>query len=306
MERRDHIDTTGALALTGFALLLGFNQVVIKLSAQGIQPVFMAGLRSVGAVVILWLWLRLRARGQGHEPGRGKRGSLMLARRAWGAGLLAGLLFTVEFVLLYLALDWTSVARASIIFYSMPVHLALAAHFLLPGERLTGPRVGGLLLAMAGVAWVLARPGPDAASLWGDLAALGAAIAWAGIALVVRITPLADEKPEPQLMSQLVISAVLLLAVAPLFGPVLRNPTGWHVAGIGFQIVAVASFGYLLWLVLMKLYPASGVASFAFLSPVFGVLCGWLILSEPVGVEIFGGLGMVALGLVLINRRNSG
>jgi len=45
------------------------------------------------------------------------------------------------------------------------------------------------------------------------------------------------------------------------------------------------------------------VASFSFLSPVFSVLLGWLVLGEHIGYEVIGGLVLVAMGLTLINRR---
>ena len=60
MDRKSQIDLFGAVALTGFAVFLAFNQVVIKVTNEGIQPVFLAGVRSVGAVVCLWLWLKWR------------------------------------------------------------------------------------------------------------------------------------------------------------------------------------------------------------------------------------------------------
>ena len=293
MERRDSIDGAGVAALVGFALLLGFNQVVIKVSTDGFQPVFLAGLRSVGAALAIWLWMRARA-----IP-------LALPREARGGAIALGVLFTVEFVLLYLALDRTGVGRASVIFYSMPVFVALVAHVLIPGERLNARRAAGLVLAVAGVAWVMLdrNGGGGEVSLAGDLMALGAAMSWAGIAIVVRVTPLDRVAPETQLLSQLVISAVLLMVLAPFFGPFIRALTPVHWAGYAFQTLAVASFGYLFWFFLLKRYPASAVASFSFLSPVFGVLLGWLLLGEAIGVEIIGGLVLVAVGITLINRR---
>ena len=61
-----------------------------------------------------------------------------------GAGLLMGLIFAAEFLFLFLALDLTTVVRTSIIFYSMPVWLALMAHVGLPGERITRTKAVGL------------------------------------------------------------------------------------------------------------------------------------------------------------------
>ncbi|MDQ2091288.1 DMT family transporter [Marimonas arenosa] len=291
MERKDRVDAAGAAAMVAFALLLGFNQVVIKVSTDGFQPVFLAALRSIGAVAAIWLWMRLRGI------------AIRLPREARLGALLLGLFFTSEFVCLYLSLDRTSVGRASIIFYSMPVFVALAAHLLLPAERLNATRALGLVLAMAGVAWVMADRGAGEADLTGDLLALLAAVSWAGIALVVRVTPLERVAPEVQLLSQLAISAVLLTGAAFFFGPFIRDLQPVHLAGLAFQTLAIASFGYLFWFFLMKKYPASGVASFSFLSPVFGVGLGWLMLGETVGAEIVGGLVLVAAGITLINRR---
>ena len=137
----------------------------------------------------------------------------------------------------------------------------------------------------------------------GDLLALGAALSWAGIALCVRVTPFSEVPAEQQLIWQLIVSAPLLLLAAPFFGGYLREIEPIHIAGMLFQIFAVASFGFLIWFALMKIYPASSVASFSFLSPVFAVILGWLILDEKIGAQIWLALGLVASGIFLINRR---
>jgi drug/metabolite transporter (DMT)-like permease len=291
MERKDHIDLFGATALTLFALHLAFNQVVIKVTAGGFSPVFAAGVRSAGAILVLLLWMWVRGI------------SLHIPRVAWPAGLLTGLLFAIEFMCLFTALDLTTVSRASVIFYSMPVWLAMMAHVLIPGERLTRLRVLGLGLAMVGVAIALSDRSGGLASWAGDLLALASALCWAGIALCVRITPLAQVPPAPQLLCQVAISAPILIGVAWFLGPLLRDLQPIHLAGMAFQIVAVASLGFMFWFWLMKIYPASGVASFSFLSPVFSVILGWLLLSEEVGLSIWAALVLVAAGIFLINRK---
>lgn len=291
MTRKTHIDAIGAVALTAFALNLAFNQVVVKVSTGGFQPVFMAGLRSLGACVVLMMWMRVRGV------------SLGVAHSALGGGILAGTFFAVEFILLFNALDLTTVSRASILFYAMPIWLALASHVLLPGERLSLPRLVGMGLAMAGVITAVADRGGGQASLVGDLMAIGAGMCWAGIALCVRVTALSEARAEQQLFLQLLVSTPILLGAALLFGDLIRDVQPVHVAGLIYQILAVASFGFLFWFWLLKIYPASGVASFSFLSPVFSVLLGWLILGERVGFSIWLALALVAAGLFLINRR---
>ncbi|MDF1726646.1 MAG: DMT family transporter [Sulfitobacter sp.] len=291
MERKTEIDLFGAVALTTFALHLAFNQVVIKVTAGGFSPVFAAGLRSAGAVVVLMLWMYLRGV------------SFSIPRAAYLGGIISGLLFAFEFLGLFIAIDIGSVSRTSVIFYSMPVWLTLMAHFLLPAERLSSLKTVGLALAMGGVALALLDRDAASANWTADLLALGAAFCWAGIALCVRITPLSEVPPAQQLLFQIVISAPILLLLAPLFGPMVRDIQPIHVAGLLFQIVAVASLGFLIWFWLMKIYPASSVASFSFLSPVFAVILGWLLLSEEVALSIWIALGMVSTGIWLINRR---
>jgi len=291
MERKAHIDLFGATALILFALHLALNQVVIKVTSGGFSPVFQAGLRSAGAFVVLIIWMKLRGV------------SFRVPRNAWMPGVLSGLLFTFEFICLFSALDITTVSRASVIFYSMPVWLALFAHFLLPGEALTRLKLVGLAMAMAGVVLALSDRQCGTVSWTGDVLALLSAISWAGIALCVRLTALKDVPPAPQLVFQVLVSAPLLLLIAPLFGPLTREIEPIHIAGLLFQIIAVASLGYLVWFWLMKIYPASSVASFSFLSPVASVFLGWLLLSEEVSPAVYGALVLVAGGIFLINRK---
>lgn len=291
MERKSHIDTFGVTALVLFAGVLAFNQVVIKVTNGGFSPVFAAGVRSIIGLVVVAIWMMWRSK------------PFTRTRPVVWAGILSGALFTIEFVCLYLSLDLTTVSRASVIFYSMPVWLALVAHFILPGEQLTKTRVIGLILAMIGVGIALADRQGGSASILGDVLAFVAALAWAGIALVVRVTPLAKEKPETQLMWQLIVSSIALIAVAPLFGPLTRDPQLVHFAGLLFQSIGVAAIAYLFWFWLMSIYPASSVASFSFLSPVFSVFLGWWLLGEQVSLSIWAALGLVALGLTLINRK---
>ena len=294
--RRDRIDGFGAASLVGMAFLLAVNQVVVHLMNDGFQPVFLAGLRSALAALVMAATMAL-------WPGRSPR----LERAMLGPGLLIGLVFSVEFVCLFVALDLTSVTRVSILFYSMPVWLALLAHMLLPGERIGGRRAAGLLAAFAGVALALAtRDGASGeGSLPGDLLALAAAIAWAGIALCARGTRLRTAPADTQLLWQVAVSAPVLLALAPLFGPLVREPEPWHLAGGAFQ-VALASWGFMAWLWLLSVYPAAGVASFSFLSPVFGVALGWLLLGETVGPGLLAAAALVVGGLVLVNRPAGG
>ena len=292
MDRKSQIDTFGAVALILFSGLLGFNQVVIKVVNDGLQPVWFAGVRSLGATFCLALWMWMRGR-----PVAFPKGTRLV-------GFIAGLIFASEFLFLFIALDLTTVARTSVIFYSMPVWMALGAHFLLPDARLTPMKTAGLTLAFLGVAWaILDRPDTGGeASIIGDLAALGSALGWAAVALMARGTNLRTLDPEMQLFYQVLVSAPVLMLAAPLFGPLIRDLEPIHLWGLAFQIVVVVTAGFSFWLWLLSIYPPASVAAFSFLGPIFGVMFGWLLLGETVGLTIWGALVLVAIGLFLINK----
>jgi len=137
------------VALTLFATLLAFNQVVVKVIGGGFGSVFQAGLRSFGAIFVLGLWIWLRG-----IP-------LTVPRHVIFWDVVSGVIFAAELTMLFTALDLTTVPRLSIVFYSMPVWLALASHVLLPGEALTGVRLIGLgLWPWRVLSWRLPNAGP--------------------------------------------------------------------------------------------------------------------------------------------------
>jgi len=163
MTRRDRIDVAGALALGGLAFLFATNQIAISVAVDGFAPAFAAALRSVIAAGVVALWLLARGRPLG------------LGRRDAGRGLALGAAFAAEFLCLFHALDLTTVPRATIMLYSMPVWLAIGAHLFLPGERITPTRAAGLGLAFAGMA-LRSWPGPRRAR--GMRRAICGAICW--------------------------------------------------------------------------------------------------------------------------------
>jgi drug/metabolite transporter (DMT)-like permease len=134
------------------------------------------------------------------------------------------------------------------------------------------------------------------------LSLLGAMF-WAGIIFVVRLTSFSRASSEMQILYQLAVSAVVLLAVAPLFGPAIREMTPALTGIFAFQVLAVVCFGFLSWFWVLKRYPASDMASFSFLTPLFGVVFSWLILGEQISWAIIAALGLVAIGIVLVNRK---
>ena len=298
--RKEVLDTSAIALLLVMCICLAVGQVAIKVANAGISPLLQAGLRSAGAAALLG----------GLAAVRGTK--LLTLDRTFWPGLLVSVLFALEFALLYPGLQYTTAAHAVILLYTSPFVVAVGAHFLIPGDRLTTAKMAGLLLAFVGVATVVlgreaiatggaAAGGP---TLLGDLMCLGGALAWGGLTLVIRASALKHEPPERVTFVQLLLSAPMLVALSVAMGePGLTAPTPIHWAAFVFTIVFVGFFVFTStnWLYLR--YPASRVMAFLLLTPVFGVVAAHLLLGEALSSTLLVGLSLVVAGLWLVNRR---
>lgn len=291
LERRDVIDTAAVAIMIGLTFSWGLNGVAAKLANVGYNPLLLTVVRSAIGGALVYLWCRWRG-----VPLFDRDGTL------W-PGVVAGLLFAGEFVLIFIALDFTTVARSTLMVNAMPFWVLLGAHFLL-GERMTARKFAGLVLAFAGVALVFSDKLslPDPSALTGDVMSLVAGILWAATTLVIKSTRLATASPEKLLLYQLAVSAIGVLPLLLFAGPLLRDVSALPTAALLFQAIYVVAFTYMVWFWLMRRYPAAGLSSFAFLTPAFGVLCGGILLGEPLSLRIFVALGLIAAGLVIVNR----
>ena len=292
MERKSKIDATGAIILIIFMAVLGLNQVGIKIVNDGMAPIFQAGLRSLAAGVLILIYCLWRG------------SKINMRKPVLIPGIAIGICFAVEFALLFQAIQYTTVARASVLFYTMPFWVAIGAHFLIPGECLNGTKVFGLILAGIGTAVALlgGQGNSGDASLLGDIIALVAATMWAAIALITRTTQFSSIKPEAQLFYQLAISAIILLPLSML-GKTFTEPTTLHFMIFTLQVIFVVCIGFVTWFWVLSVYPASDMASFSFLAPLFGVLFGWFILGEELTWNILVALVLVGIGIVMVNSR---
>lgn len=273
----------------------GLQQVLVKATLPELAPVFQAAVRFVGAIVLLWLWC----------VWRGVR--LFERDGSLGAGLLAGALFAGEFAAMYLGLQYTTASRLTVFLYTSPFWVALILPLLVPAERLRAVQWVGLACAFAGVAFAL-REGftqGGAGLTWrGDLLGLAAGALWGLTTITIRSTVLARVSPEKMLFYQVAVAAVGL----PLLSLGLGEPWHWQWSGfaatsIALQTLVGAFASYLVWMWLLANYPAMRISVFVFLTPLFALGAGALWLREPITPSLLAALALVALGIVLVNRR---
>jgi drug/metabolite transporter (DMT)-like permease len=284
------LDAIAIIVTVVLCLSWGINQVAIKLAIPEIPALLQSAVRSTGAAVIVaaWAWWR-------RIPLFKSDGTLL-------PGLIAGLLFAIEFILLYRGLVLTTATRAILFIY-------LAPFFVVIGGLLSGDRFGlsqwlGLLLSFAGVGIAFGVPAAtaDPHQIIGDLMMVAGAMAWAVTTLVIKASALNRVSPEKTLLYQLIVSVPVLFVAAMAFGERLTGvPSAIALGSLAYQTFWVASVTYVGWFALIVRYSASRLSVFTFLTPLFGVAAGHVVLGDPLSPAFALAVAMVAGGLVLVN-----
>ncbi|NIF50535.1 MULTISPECIES: DMT family transporter [Burkholderiaceae] len=291
-------DSFAILLMIGLCAIWGLQQVAIKSTNAALPPVFQAGLRSAIAAVLVWAWARSRGTPLFRDDG------------TLGAGLLAGVLFAAEFICIFLGLTLTSASRMAVFLYTAPCFTALGLHWFVEGERMRRIQWLGIIIAFAGMALAFAdgflhtsaAHGSTLAGAAGDALGVLAGIAWAATTVVVRGSRLAHMSASKTLFYQLAVSAVVLLALALGLGQMrVDTVTPLALASLAYQAVVVAFVSYLLWFWLLTRYIASRLSVFSFLTPLFGVTFGVLLLGESFSARFLSAALLVLAGIALVN-----
>ena len=295
-ERKPHLDALAVAMLVLCCFLWGLNQVAAKVAMPEVPALWQAAARSSLGALLVWGWTRMR-------------GITMFARDGTlRGGLLAGALFGVEFLCIFIGLQYTTASRMVVFIYISPFVVALGMPFISRSERLTRLQVIGLLIAFAGVAWAFEEgfnaPAAGPRQLLGDALGVVAGVLWGATTLAIRGSKLSSASAEKTLLYQLAVSGVMLTLAALASGarlPATLSALAW--GSLAFQVVIVTAFSYLLWFWLIGHYPATRLASFTLLTPVFGLVLGALLLGEPITTRLVIALIAVAAGIVLVNRK---
>jgi drug/metabolite transporter (DMT)-like permease len=294
MDSRQAPDARAMGLMVVLCLIWGMQQVALKAAAADVSPLMQIALRSGIAVALLGLLMRWR----------GER--LDLARH-WRPGLLVGVLFALEFLLVGEGLRFTTAAHMVVFLYTAPIFVALGLHWKLPAERLAAGQWLGVGLAFGGIAITFlgrerpAAGGAAADMLWGDALALLAGLAWAATTVAVRLSRLAQAPATQTLFYQLAGGFLLLLPAALLLGQGGFRPTPLAWGSLLFQGLLVSFASYLAWYWLLRHYLAARLGVFAFMAPLFGVAFGVWLLDEPLEPGFLAGALLVCAGIVLVS-----
>jgi len=287
------LDATAIVVTVALCLSWGFNNVAIKLAIHDIPPLIQSSTRSVLAAILVVTWTQARG-----MPLLRRDGTLR-------AGILAGVLFALEFLLIYRGLVWTTATRAVLFLYLAPFFVVLGSRWLVPGDRFHVSQWAGLLLSFIGIviAFGLPTPASDPRQALGDIMLVGAAAAWAATTLVIKVSALNRISAEKTLLYQLVVSAPLLAGAAIVFGEHIDAvPSPIALGAFAYQTVWVVSVTFAAWFALIVRYSAARLSVFTMLVPLFGVAAGHLVLNEPLTPAFAVAVLLVVAGLLLVNR----
>lgn len=278
-------------------VLWGGQQSVIKLVADDMSPTLQIALRSgIGMVLIAAVMLRQRV-------------SFALHKGPWKAGLVAGAMFAGEFLLIGEGLSYTSASHMVVFLYTSPIFTALGLHWMLPRERLSRAQWLGIGISFAGIVVAflsgLLEPEWDADILLGDVFGLLAGAIWGLTTVVLRCTRLNSIPATQTTQYQLAAAFIGLLIASGLMGQWQVNWSAGVVVAVLAQGVLIAFFTLLIWFWLLTSYNASQLASFSFLTPIFGVAFGVMLLNESLDSNFVIGATMVIVGVAIVNHPRS-
>jgi len=287
------LDLRGAALALLLSALWGGNPVAIKVGLLDAPPFWLGSMRFVlgGLAVLVWAWWTGALRG------------FRIERHEWRPLAFLGLLFTVQIACLNLGTQWTTASHSAVLINAYAVHTVVLAHFMVPGDRLTPGKLGGVLLAYAGIVVLFAREfRGGGVTLLGDVTvSISALLLGERVIYLVRAVQRIDQTK--LLLAQALIGAAALAAVSLwLEGGIPYRWTTSLTLALLYQGLVVAGFNFTASLWLLKHYRPSALAGFFLTSPIFGVLLSGPFTGEPLTATLLLASLLVAAGIGLTSR----
>lgn len=291
MTRPRELDARAVGLVLLLSALWGGNVVAVKIGLADAPPLALAWMRFVlGSVcVVAWgVWTR--------APFTVDPGEL------WPL-LGLGLLFTTQLGLLNVGTWLSTAGHAVVLLNAYPAHIVVIAHFVVPGDRMTAAKLGGVLLGYAGILLLfwdrLVSPRlTDPTMLAGDLI-LSASAVLLGLRQVVLNRQLQFIHPIKPLLAQVGIGTPLFIVLSALLEPQSTHWTPRLAGSLFYQGVVIAGFNFIVNMSLLKTYRPSALAAFSLTTPLFGVATAVAVLREPISWSLGVAAFLVAGGIAL-------
>lgn len=294
LKRKSAVDARAGGIMTVLCLVWGLQQVAIKAVADEISPVLQVALRSCLAAVLVWVLMRFKL-----TPFR-------LTRQQSLPGLAAGLFFALEYLFVAEGLHYTSAAHMAVFLYTAPVFSAIGLQFFAPSERLSLTQWAGIAVAFTGIIVAFSagdnvRTEISGKVLLGDGLGLLAGLSWGATTVLVRCSSLNQAPAEHTLFYQLAGAGVLLALFSAFSGQYTFSPGMAGSFSLIFQTLVIGFASFFIWFSLLRFYPASQLGVLSFMTPVFGVLAGVVLLDEKLQPAFIWGSILIITGIVIVS-----
>ena len=288
-----------AFALLG--LVWGSSFMWIKIAVQEIGPFTLVAFRLLFGLVGLLVIMRLQKQ------------SFPRDRRVLLAYLFMGAFNTaIPFTLISWGETRIDSGLASILNGTVPLFTIVIAHFWLHDEKITLPRIAGLLVGFVGVVVLVSRDiGPQGlvGNLWGQVAVIGGSVCYA-VAITFSRKHLRNQPPVLQSTMILLVADALLWLTVPIVrrvAPGIESPlhvipvlplTWFAIAWLGLLGSCLA---YLLFFYLINSWGPTRASLVTYVFPVIGLVLGIIFLKEVVDWQLVVGPLLVVAGILVVN-----
>ena len=280
------------LLIAALCLIWGATWVVIKIGLSQAPPFYGAAFRFLIAVLVL--------------------GALMVVRRlslprSWstlGWILLPGFfMYFGSYGATYYSEQYLDAALAAILFASFPFFVAIAAHFYIPGERLSILKILGMVVGFLGIV-VIFRDGLASSTpgKWWAMGIMMLSPLSSAIASVLVKRHLKKEDPMVVNFLQMLFGVLLLFPFA--FMSETFSDFHWtmtSILAVSFLGVFGSVFTFVSYYHLLKTIEVTRLSLIAFVTPITAAIMGWLVLGEKLTWSTAAGAMLVFLGIWIVN-----
>ena len=281
------------IAFIGLGLIWGSSFLWIKIAVQEMGPNTLVAYRVLfgllfGIVVVLF-----------------QRAKWPSTFKEWLPLLVLGLTnIAIPFFLISWGEQVIDSGVASILDATVPLFTILVAHFLLHDDKMTVPKVLGLLMGFAGVVVLMSKDiGASSGSLLGQAAVIIASVFYAASSIIARKytedTPAIFRSVGPLVSATAVMWLATFVVESPVKVPTL--PLIW-VALLWLGILG-SGFAFILLYYLIHEIGPTRATMVTYLFPLSGVTLGVLFLHEQLTWQVLTGAVLIILSLVVANWR---
>lgn len=278
------------------SVIWGGSFLFVGVAVRELPPLTIVALRVSVAAITLQVVLRVMGL------------SLPRSRAAWAAFFGMGILNNViPFSLIVWGQSHIASGLASILNATTPLFTVIVAHYFTADEKLTGSRLGGVIVGFVGVAVMIGTAALTSlnANVLAQLAVLGAALSYGFSGVFGRRFRTMGIAPLVAAAGQVTASSCILLPVSFLVDRpwTLTMPSSAAVLSLLALAVVSTAVAYLIFFRLLARAGATNVGLVTFLIPVSAILFGVLILGETLAARHIAGMVLIAAGLMLIDGR---